>query len=89
MSEPHIFKAGTQIAYVPSHANGDIGHPDVEFGFVTSARGDVHLCRYWRKDEPGALRTVANSEATPTDLLIQYVSVGNDVIKQLMWETTR
>ena len=27
---------GTQILYVPMHAQGDTNHPDVEPGFVTS-----------------------------------------------------
>ena len=30
------FYMGQQIAYVPTHANGDINHRDVQFGFVTS-----------------------------------------------------
>ena len=25
-----------RVAYVPTHANGDINHPDVEFGAVSS-----------------------------------------------------
>ncbi len=68
-------KPGTQIAYIPVHAHGGLAHPDVEFGFVTSKKGDVHFCRYWRKGDPGVLRTVANSEATPTAMLIKYVTV--------------
>lgn len=56
---------GTQILYVPMHAQGDTNHPDVEPGFVTSQRGDVVFCRYWSKHAPGELRTKANSEATP------------------------
>lgn len=49
-------KIGTQVAYLPTHADGDVTHPDVEFGFVTSARGEAHFCRYWRKGQPGVLR---------------------------------
>ena len=63
-------KMGTQIVYVPLHANGNVDHPDCEAGFVTSLRGDTVWCRYWSKHCPGELRTKANSEATPLDLLV-------------------
>lgn len=65
----------TQIAYIPAHANGDIAHPDVEFGFVTSLRKDAAFCRYWRKGHPGELRTLANSELTPIENLVEFESV--------------
>jgi len=77
-------KPGTQIAYIPLHAEGDINHPDVEFGFVVSERGDAHFCRYWRKGHLGELRTVANSELTPTDNLVEYKSVSQDVVDNLV-----
>lgn len=76
-------KPGTQIAYIPLHAEGDINHPDVEFGFVVSERGDAHFCRYWRRGHLGELRTVANSELTPTDNLVEYKSVSQDVVDNL------
>lgn len=79
-------KPGTQIAYIPLHANGDLTHPDVEFGFVTSEKGEVHFCRYWRKGDPGVLRTVANSEATPTAMLIEYVTVGDYLVERHLAE---
>jgi len=77
-------KPGTQIAYIPLHAEGDINHPDVEFGFVVSERGDAHFCRYWRKGHLGELRTVANSELTPTNNLVEYKSVSQDVVDNLV-----
>jgi len=76
-------KPGTQIAYIPLHAEGDINHPDVEFGFVVSERGDAHFCRYWRRGHLGELRTVANSELTPTNNLVEYKSVSQDVVDNL------
>ena len=30
------FETGARVAYVPTHANGDVKHPDVEFGVVSS-----------------------------------------------------
>ena len=59
---------GTQIIYVPDHAEGNIGHPDCEMGFV-AASVEIHngfiFCRYWSKRFLGELRTAANSELTP------------------------
>jgi RNase P protein component len=70
---------GTQIAYIPSHAKGNINHKDVQFGFVTSKTVNGAFCRYWREDGKG-LRTTANSELTPWDYLICYAShVARDV----------
>jgi len=77
------FCKGQQIAYVPLHAqhegsNGFIWnpkHPDVEFGFVVSQRENTVFCRYWRKGQPGTLRTIANSEGTSADCLVPYKSV--------------
>ena len=70
-----MLRRGTQIAYIPTHADGDIRHPDVEFGFVTSVRNGVAFCRYWRKCSLGELRTKANSEGTPIDVLVERRSV--------------
>lgn len=75
-------KKGTQIAYIPTHANGDLLHPDVEFGFVISEREDAHFCRYWRKGHIGSLRTVANSELTPNDCLMPYAIIPQSVVDQ-------
>lgn len=63
---------GTQIAYIPSHANGNINHPDVEFGFVISETANSHYCRYWKKGNIYSLRTKANSELTPNECLVKH-----------------
>jgi hypothetical protein len=84
MTEP-TFQPGDQVAYIPHHAAGDIQHPDVEFGFVTSPsqRGD-YFCRYWRKGQPGTLRTVANSECTPVDCMVKHDSVDQSSVDRLL-----
>lgn len=65
-----IYARGKQVVYVPEHAGGDLDHPAVEDGFVTSdPGGDAVFCRYWSKYSPGELRTKAGSELTPTSLL--------------------
>ena len=64
-------QVGDQIAYVPLHVDGDIDHPDVEFGFITGFNSDGDpFCRYWKKGEIGTLRTTANSECTPKDMIV-------------------
>ena len=79
-------KKGTQIAYIPHHAEGDIGHKDVEFGFVTSESkgGTSHFCRYWAKGKPGELRTVANSEMTPNACIVEHESVSQAHVEMVM-----
>jgi hypothetical protein len=78
-------KPGTQIVYIPNRADGDINHPDVEFGFVTSeSTNHCHFCRYWRKEHIGELRTTANSERTPNENLTEYNSVPQKVVNILL-----
>jgi len=64
-----FFKTGTQIVYIPNHAE-DENDSVCEEGFVTSINEKGVFCRYWSKHEPGTLRTMANSELTPFDNLI-------------------
>jgi hypothetical protein len=81
---------GTQIAYIPTHAEGNINHHDVEFGFVTSERGDAHFCRYWipvsirAQSGMPMLRTLTNSELTPTDMLMAYESVDQSFVEDAL-----
>ena len=82
-------KPGTQIVYIPTHAEGNENHPDCESGFVTSVRGDIAFCRYWRNGiEPSGyyseLRTTANSEATPLANLIIKKTVPQGMIAGLL-----
>ncbi len=68
---------GTQIIYVPDHAEGDIEHPDCEMGFVAAVpeiyNGFI-LCRYWSKNFPGELRTTVASELTPIANIVVHDS---------------
>jgi len=83
MSQNNRIQCGTQIIYVPDHADQDEDHPDCERGFVTSVRGDVAFCRYWSKFHSG-LRTVSNSEATPIRNLVIRDTVPQEVIDSWM-----
>lgn len=77
-------KRGTQIAYVPRHANGDLDHDDVETGFITSVIGNAAFCRYWSKANPDELRTKANSELTHICLLEKIDSVPQGRVDELL-----
>ena len=74
-------KPGTQIIYIPRHAEGDADHPDAETGFVTSMKtNDFAWCRYWSRHFPGELRTKANSELTSTAQLVTRDTVPQGVV---------
>lgn len=67
-----MFSKGQQIAYIPNHAAGDITHPDVEFGFVTSATDTTVFCRFWKKNRIVLeLRTTANSEGCYPENIVE------------------
>lgn len=61
---------GTQIIYVPLHADGDESHEDAQEGFVTSVVNTMAFCRFWSRQRPNELRTRVNSEAVPVHLLV-------------------
>lgn len=81
-----FFKLKDQIAYIPTHANGDIEHPDVEHGFVTSVLGDTVFCRYWSKSHPRYLRTTANSEGRPIECLVHHHTAIQSIVDNLFKE---
>lgn len=62
------FKRGDQIAYIPDHAEGNINHPDVEFGFVTSTNPHYVFVRYWWNARSGRdINTLkSRNSGTPT-----------------------
>jgi hypothetical protein len=80
-------KPGTQIAYIPTHAEGNLAHPDTEFGFVMSRApaDDAYFCRFWNRHEPGNLRTRSCSELCPFEALREVESVPQFVVDGLMW----
>ena len=85
MSEP---TRGTQIIYVPTHADGDIEHADCETGFVTSVPGPsrVMFCRFWSKADPAELRTKGASELTPVALLVIKDTVPQEQVDAALRE---
>jgi len=78
------FKSGEQIAYIPSHADRDINHPDVELGFVMYTVEDTVFCRYWSKYSKGELRTKANSEGAPREMIVRHVSHSQEEVDAMI-----
>ncbi len=87
----NTFVRGTQIAYIPLHAKGDINHKDVQFGFITSAAKDgAWFCRYWYDEKiagvKGELRTKSCSEATPAECLVEHDSYSEEMVDAALKE---
>lgn len=78
------FKFGDQIAYLPDHANDNLEHQDVEFGFVTGDRDHTIFCRYWSKSDPQDLRTKANSEGAYRRNIVRYTSRPQSEIDEVI-----
>jgi len=84
MIDPKTLKRGDQILYVPTHANGDVSHPDVESGFVTSVSNYGVFCRFWSKFDPSELRTKANSERAGFRDVVRYDSHPVSVVNSML-----
>ena len=88
------FTAGDQVVYVPDHADRKdpsfIFSPQCEFGFVVEDEGSYSIpVRYWRRGNPGLLRTIANSEQTPRRNLLRHQSVHPSVIKTALFQISK
>lgn len=83
MATPDELALGTQVVYMPQHANEDPNHPDCEEGFVTSVKGGHAYVRYWSKTHQG-LRTLANGELTPICALIVKETHPQHVVDHLL-----
>ncbi|NIQ88657.1 MAG: hypothetical protein GWN93_06080 [Deltaproteobacteria bacterium] len=83
-----LVKRGTQVLYVPTHAYGNLMHPDVEAGFITSLSVKFAFCRFWYKDRATVrardLRTKLNSEATSFDDLYVVDTVGQELVDEAL-----
>jgi hypothetical protein len=79
MTDPKDLKIGMQIAMVPSHAEGNLNHPDVQMGFVTKLTENFAFCRYFlpNSDE---LRTKSHSEGTSYECIEIYDSRSQDIV---------
>jgi len=78
-----MFKPKDQIAYVPTHAKGDMNHSSVIYGFIMISGVEYSFCRYWLKGQPGVLRTTSCSERTPNNCLYKYKLCTEDEIETI------
>ena len=76
------FMVGDQIAYLPTHVEGEIEHSDVEFGFITTIneRHRRAWCRFFFHGTT-ELRTVSNSEVVGLESLLKYHHSEHRVIR--------
>ena len=77
-------KKGSQIAYIPNHADGDINHKDVQYGFVMSVKPNGIFCRFFTNKKGGFLRTTANSELCSEENLVECETYSNEFIAKLI-----
>lgn len=87
-AEPHatMFAEGDQVIYTPTHAEGDINHPDSERGFVTSHNDEYVFCRFFHKNFNLGLRTTANSEACYPGDLVKHKFMPQSAVWNLIEE---
>lgn len=93
-----MFKRGDQVLYAPEHVLRQyqlgssnfsvkdlIGHPDIEFGFITSVSGNVAFCRFWSKANNFTdLRTNGNSEFVFQSRLFLYDLKPQEIINEFL-----
>ena len=86
---PDQLEQGTQVRYIPDHADGDSDHPDCLDGFVMGPIVIIHdgvnvPVRYWGKHSPGWLKNVSNSEITEIENLILVDSYPQFIIDRIV-----
>lgn len=86
MKPDHPFKQGMQVAYIPQHAEKDINHEDVEYGFITKVDTErrVAWVRYWRGKDNLILRTDDNSQRTRFDSLVPHALCSRKTIDYML-----
>lgn len=62
-----IIEPGDRVIYVPTHANGDINHPDCEYGIVSSWNNRGIFVKYVRNGIPQMTAELTD----PNDLYLE------------------
>ena len=75
-------KRGTQIAYIPPHADS-VEHPDVQLGFVTSVGNKHVFCRFWNGDLTDIVDKSC-SKGVPHDHLVERDSVQQALVDEML-----
>ena len=61
---------GVRVAYIPGHAFGDMTHPDVEHGIVSSSNGKNVFVKFDRVVSRLGLDGTTSQSCCPEDLVI-------------------
>jgi hypothetical protein len=61
---------GTRVAYIPGHSFGDIKHPDVEHGIVSSSNGKNVFVKFDRIVSRLGLDGTTSQSCCPEDLVL-------------------
>ena len=69
-TSPDNFHPGEEVKYLPAHTKGDLRHPDVETGYVSSTNEKFVFVKYIRK---GNLQETA--QATDPRELIKVLHI--------------
>lgn len=64
------FPHGTRVAYVPAIADGDLSHPSVEFGKVSSNSSKYVFVRFDRQVKALGWKHATSMACDPDDLKI-------------------
>ena len=57
-----------RVAYVPTHAHGDMNHPDVEYGVVSSTNAKYVFVKFDRQLNRFGWEGTTSTACHPTDL---------------------
>lgn len=72
-------EVGDRVIYVPTHANGDINHPDVEYGTVKSWNKKFIFVNYVRNGIP----QMTAQATSPKDLYLEGKGPGEISILEI------
>ena len=61
---------GVRVAYIPGHAFGDMAHPDVEYGIVSSSNDKNVFVKFDRIVSRLSLDGTTSQSCCPEDLVI-------------------
>ena len=78
-------EVGDRVIYVPSHANGDVNHPDCEYGIVKSWNDSFVFVNYVTNGIPQLTAQATRPEDLyldgKADLLINVLDIFNKLNK--------
>lgn len=71
MAKIEEIRGPQRVAYVPLHANGDLGHPDVERGTVSSKNEHNVFVKFDKQVKKFGWEGTTSQSCDPSDLVIE------------------